>query len=92
MISLELLVVESQIDAFAASFCDIFDFVSSDTECDVCGILVGPVAGEFFPCVLANSTSYTITPDGLVSTEDSLDSHVVVSCMDCVGSLLFSSD
>ena len=78
--NLELLVVETTIDALAVALCDIYDFVIDDTECENCGMLVGPVNNDFFPCVIA-----------VTDVDDAMDDErdVTVVCVDCAGPILF---
>jgi hypothetical protein len=82
MINLELLVIETATDGIVAAFCDIYDFEIDDTECDNCGMLVGPVNNDFFPCVLA-----AVVDDG--NEEEEIDHELTIVCIDCAGGVLF---
>lgn len=80
MMNLELLVIETAVDGIVTAFCDIYDFEIDDTECENCGMLVGPVNNDFFPCVLA-----AVIDDD--ATDDEQD--ITVVCIDCAGPILF---
>lgn len=80
MINLELLVIETATDAIVAAFCDIVDFEIDDTECDNCGMLVGPVNNDFFPCVIAAQVDDDVDDD---------DRDLTIVCIDCAGGILF---
>lgn len=85
MINLELLVVESAVDGIVTAFCDIYDFDIDDTECENCGMLVGPVNDDFLPCVLA--AVIDDDPDN-----DEVDQDITVVCLDCAGAILFPGE
>lgn len=52
MISYELIILEDPEDAIKVAESGLFDFVINDTECENCGILVGPAAEAYLPCAL----------------------------------------
>lgn len=81
MISLEVVVIESIEDAAASELSGVYAFAINDTECDNCGVLTGPVAGDFFPCALAACTD----------DEDDAERPTVL-CLDCIGGLLWPGE
>ncbi|NBS92164.1 MAG: hypothetical protein EBS91_00055 [Betaproteobacteria bacterium] len=81
MISLEVVIIESAEDAAAAEHVGVYAFTIDDTECDNCGVLTGPLAGDFFPCALAACTD-----------EDDDSERPTVLCLDCIGGLLWPGE
>lgn len=52
MMSYEMVIVEDLDDAMKVATSGVFDFAINDTECENCGILVGPVSDTYLPCVV----------------------------------------
>lgn len=66
MISFELVLIETAQDAITAAKEKIFDFVIDAGECENCGMVIGPIADEFFPCVVVtdnDDVKWTICVD-----------------------------
>lgn len=83
MMHLELVVVESVRDAVIAGQLDVFHFEINDTECENCGMMIGPVLDEFFPCVLVQN------PDD-EDEEGAADTWPV--CIDCAAAIIFPGE
>lgn len=82
MINFELVVIETLSDAIHAESVGVFQFPIDSTECDNCGLLTGPVSGDFFPCALVACTE-----------DDGPDvDRPTVLCLDCIGSVLFPGE
>lgn len=54
MVSFDIILVENAVDAIIAAQQGIFDFVIDDGECENCGMVIGPIADEFFPCAIVS--------------------------------------
>lgn len=67
-------VIEDVQDAARAEAADVYAFVIDEDECIHCGMVVGPFADKFFPCVIVVASS----PD---------DSWPL--CFECAAPLLF---
>lgn len=52
LIAYNLVLVESSFDAMAVSATQLYDFFYEPSECENCGMVVGPIEDEFFPCVV----------------------------------------
>jgi hypothetical protein len=74
MISYEMLILEEPDDAIRVATSGLFDFTIGDTECENCGILVGPCEDTYIPCAL------------LVDNEDE---EAWPICIDCAFPSLF---
>lgn len=83
MMRLELVVIESVQDAVLAGYMDVYQFAINDTECENCGMLVGPVVDEFFPCVLVQNSD-DVDDEGVADTWP--------VCVDCAGGVLFPGE
>lgn len=70
-------VIEDVHDAFIAARDEIFDFVIDGTECEACGMVVGPIHEHFFPCVV------------IVDDDEHLGNDTWPICLDCAAPLLF---
>ena len=82
MINFELVVIETVDDAMHVASVGVYNFPIDDTECDNCGMLTGPVAGDFFPCALAACVD-----------EDGPDvERATVLCLDCIAPILFPGE
>lgn len=80
MVHFALYVIEDSHDAIVAGQSEIFDFVIDDTECENCGMVIGPSADEFFPCVV------------IVDTNDSLQDDRWPICLDCAAPLIYPNE
>lgn len=85
MIDFQLFVVETVQDALFVESTGAVKFPINETECDNCGLLTGPVAFDFFPCVVAVCTSSTNAPEHLVDSPTLL-------CLDCVSPVLYPGE
>jgi hypothetical protein len=81
MLSLEIVVIESAAEAIHVAFSGVYNFAIDNTECDNCGMLTGPVAGDFFPCALAACID-----------EESDAELPTVLCLDCIGAVLWPGE
>lgn len=70
-------VVEDLHDAALASKNEIYSFVLNKTECEACGMVVGPVDDQFFPCVV------------IVDDDEHLSRDAWPICLDCASPLLY---
>lgn len=80
MIHLALYVIETVDDAILAERHDIFEFVVNGSECENCGIVIGPSYDVFFPCVV------------IVDTDDKLDDDSWAICIDCAAPLMYPNE
>lgn len=80
MIKLAVYVIEDVQDAATAGRNDIYDFVIDDTECESCGIVVGPSRDEFFPCVV------------IVDVDEVLGADAWPVCIDCAAPLVYPTE
>jgi hypothetical protein len=80
VIHLALYVVEDVEDAALAERNEIFEFVIDGSECENCGMVIGPSLDAFFPCVV------------IVDTDDKLDVDSWAICLDCAATLMYPND
>jgi hypothetical protein len=55
MVNLDLFVIEDAEDAIAVAHNEIYDFVIDGTECQNCGMMLGPLGDEFLSCVVIHA-------------------------------------
>jgi hypothetical protein len=80
MIHLALYVIEDPEDAILAGKNDVYDFVIDHSECENCGMVIGPSLDTFFPCVV------------VVDTDDRLDVDRWAICLDCAAPLVYPNE
>ncbi len=80
MIHLALYVIEDPEDAILSAKSEIFDFVIDGSECENCGMVIGPVGEHFFPCVV------------IVDTDDNLSVDRWPICIDCAAPLVYPNE
>ena len=80
MVHLALYVIEDFDDALTALRNDIFDFVIDTSECENCGLVIGPVDSEFLPCVV------------IVDTDRDLIDDRWSICLDCAAPLIYPNE
>jgi hypothetical protein len=80
MIKLALYVIEDAHDAAMAGRHEIYDFVINDSECESCGMVIGPSEDEFFPCVL------------IQDVEEVLGEDTWPICIDCAAPLVYPNE
>lgn len=80
MVHLALYVIEDFDDAISAIRSDVFDFTVNDTECENCGMMIGPLGEDFLPCVV------------IVDTDRDLIDDRWSICLDCAAPLLYPNE
>lgn len=80
MIHLALYVIEDAEDALLAERRDVFEFTINGTDCENCGMVIGPSIDTFFPCVV------------IVDTDDKLDVDRWAICLDCAAPLIYPNE
>lgn len=80
MIHLALYVVEDVEDAALAERNEIFEFIIDGSECENCGMVIGPSLDQFFPCVV------------IVDTDEKLDVDSWAICIDCAAPLMYPNE
>jgi TPP-dependent indolepyruvate ferredoxin oxidoreductase alpha subunit len=80
VIHLALYVIEDSEDAILSAKNGIFDFVIDDSECENCGMVIGPVKEHFFPCIV------------IVDTDDKLEIDRWAICIDCAAPLVYPNE
>lgn len=75
----DLYVVEDPGDALNCASSGIFDFVIGETECENCGMSIGPLDEVFVPCAV-------------IHEGDSLQPQSWPVCLDCVAPLIFPGE
>jgi hypothetical protein len=76
MVNLDLFVIEDAKDAIIAAQSDIFDFIIDGTECENCGMMLGPLGEDFVSCVVVHSGGQDSWP----------------ICIDCATPMLFPNE
>jgi hypothetical protein len=76
MVNLDLFVIEDAEDAIVAAHSDVYDFVIDGTECQNCGMMLGPLEEDFVSCVVVRAD----------------DSNSWVTCLDCAAPVLFPNE
>lgn len=80
MVHYALYVIEDSADAIAAAHADVYDFVIDGTECENCGLVIGPSDDEFFPCVV------------IVDVENEIVDDRWPICLDCAAPLIYPNE
>ena len=80
MVHLALYVIEDAQDAITAAKSEIFDFEINTSECENCGMIIGPVDDTFFPCVV------------IVDTNDDVIDDRWSICVDCAAPLVYPNE
>lgn len=80
MIHLAVYVIEDVEDAALAERNEIFEFIVDGSECESCGMVIGPSLDEFFPCVV------------IVDTDEKLDVDSWAICVDCASPLMYPNE
>jgi hypothetical protein len=80
MINFELVVVETLDEALRVEAARVYRFAIDATECDNCGLLAGPVGGDFFPCAL------------VACVDETEAEGPTVLCLDCISAVLFPGE
>jgi len=75
--SFDLYVIETAEDALKSANAGVYDFVIGDTECENCGLSVGPLDDVFVPCAV------------LYGSAALLEEEVWPICIDCIAPLIF---
>lgn len=78
MKSYDLYMIESVEDALKSANAGIFDFRIGATECENCGMSIGPLDDVFIPCAVLYGTKRSF-----------LDEEVWPICIDCIAPLIF---
>jgi hypothetical protein len=52
LIAFSALLIETIADATICSQGEVYDFMYEESECENCGMVVGPIEEEFFPCLV----------------------------------------
>lgn len=76
MVNLDLFVIEDAEDAIKAAHGEVFDFVIDGTECQNCGMMLGPLGDEFISCAV-------------VRIDEEISWAV---CLDCATPVLFPNE
>jgi hypothetical protein len=76
MVNLDLFVIEDVEDAIIAAHSDIYDFVIDGTECQHCGMMLGPLGDEFVSCAVVRAG----------------DESSWAICIDCATPMLFPNE
>ena len=76
MVNLDLFVIEDAEDAIVAAHSEIYDFVIDGTECQNCGMMLGPLGEDFVSCVVVQAG----------------DQSAWVICIDCATPTLFPNE
>lgn len=71
-----MFIIEDIADAFDIARIEIYDFVVDGTECQNCGLMVGPLGDEFVPCTIIHAGDHGTWP----------------ICIDCVTPVLFPNE
>jgi hypothetical protein len=73
-------VIEDVEDAIEAGHSDVYDFVIDETECENCGMVIGPIEDTFFPCVV------------IVDTDNSIIDDRWAICLECAAPLVYPNE
>lgn len=76
MVNLDLFVIEDVEDAILAAHSEIYDFVIDGTECQNCGMMLGPLGDEFVSCAVIRAS----------------EERSWVICFDCATPMLFPNE
>jgi hypothetical protein len=80
MIHLAVYVIEDSDDAILAAKNEIYDLVIDGSECENCGMVIGPIEDFFFPCVV------------IVDIDEVLGEDAWAICLDCAAPLAFPNE
>jgi hypothetical protein len=72
-----LYIIEDAGDALTCANFGVFDFVVGKTECENCGMSIGPLDEVFVPCAV------------LYGSAALLDEEMWPICIDCIAPLIF---
>jgi hypothetical protein len=75
-----LYVIEDVDDAILAGKNEIFDFVIDESECESCGMAIGPSIDMFFPCVV------------ILDIDDRIGQDRWALCIDCAAPLVYPNE
>jgi hypothetical protein len=76
MVNLDLFVIEDVEDAITAAHSEIYDFVIDGSECQNCGMMLGPLGDEFISCAV-------------IRVDEEIAWAV---CLDCATPILFPNE
>jgi hypothetical protein len=54
LLGYNIFLVETELDAMIATEMQMYDFFYEESECENCGLVVGPVEDEFYPAFIVS--------------------------------------
>lgn len=75
-----LYVIEDAEDGILAAKNEVFDFTIDGTDCESCGMVIGPSGDTFFPCVV------------ILDINDTIGEDRWSICIDCAAPLVYPNE